>query len=498
MKLIIQIPSYNEATALPMTLAQLPRQVAGCDEVERLVIDYRSDDCTSAVARVCGVDHVVLHPSNRGLAAAFVTGLDRAIALGADIVLNTDADNQYDGRDIPVLATPNIEGSADFEVGARPIASPAHFAWITKRLQQLGGSVVRMVSANSEEDTPSGLRAMTCDVAKRLNVLNTWTNETLIQVGRGNIRVVSVPIRTNADLHPSRLVRGILDDVTKSLATICFGAGLTCARCASHCRAVSHRQGLQRGSCGTRPYLDHNHAGGGLTARDQQLRLSRARCVASHEYPGRTGKRIPGGTASGRRLGRLCAGHGAARIGLAPGIERGRRGVAAFLRCGCLRAQPTGHVSARKRAAFRITTCPWAARGSSAHRAGAGVDGLGAVTDLLRCARHRCLLAPAGTANHARVWWQHSLGLDGRWPGCAGYRGMGATRTPSAARACALLSAAARTLCAKLFPVDEPGLLDPRQDSAEGAASRSVVGGDRTVVGRRFRGVRCTSRDRRA
>lgn len=228
MKLIIQIPCYNEAAALPMTLAQLPRQVAGCDEVERLVIDDGSDDGTSAIARACGVDHVVRHPSNRRLAAAFMTRLDRAIAPGAD--------NQYDARDIPVLTTPSIEGSADFLVGARPIASAAHFAWITKRLQQLGSSVVRMASGSSVEDTPSGFRAMTRDVAMRLNVFNTCANETLIQAGRGNIRVISVPVRTNADLHPSRLVRGILDDVTKSLATICFGAGLTCVRCASHCR----------------------------------------------------------------------------------------------------------------------------------------------------------------------------------------------------------------------------------------------------------------------
>lgn len=222
MKLIIQIPCFNEAAVLPATLEQLPRMVPGCDTVEWLVIDDGSSDDTAAVARALGVDHVVRHQSNRGLAAAFMTGLDAAISLGADIVLNTDADNQYDARDIPLLVAPIIRGEADFVVGARPIASTAHFSWLKKRLQRLGSLVVRLASGTDVEDAPSGFRAMTRDVAMRLNVFNTYTYtiETLIQAGRSNIRVQSVPVRTNADLRPSRLVRGMFDYVGKSLATI--------------------------------------------------------------------------------------------------------------------------------------------------------------------------------------------------------------------------------------------------------------------------------------
>ena len=222
MKSIIQIPCYNEAETLPVTLADLPRAVAGCDSVEWLVIDDGSRDETAAVARAHGVDHVVTHPTNRGLAAAFMSGLDYAIGAGADIVVNTDADNQYDARDIPLLVAPIIDGKADLVVGARPIEQTAHFSWLKKRLQRLGSLVVRMASGTDVADAPSGFRAMTRDVAMRLNVFNTYTYtvETLIQAGRSNIRVLSVPIRTNRDLRPSRLVRGVADYISKSLGTI--------------------------------------------------------------------------------------------------------------------------------------------------------------------------------------------------------------------------------------------------------------------------------------
>lgn len=222
MKLIIQIPCFNESAVLPTTLAQLPRELPGCDQVEWLVIDDGSADDTSAVARSCGVDHVIRHPTNRGLAAAFMTGLEESIALGADIVLNTDADNQYDARDIPQLIAPILAGQADLVVGARPIEDTAHFSWLKKRLQRLGSYVVRKASGTEVEDAPSGFRAMTRDVAMRLNVFNTYTYtiETLIQAGRSNIKVLSVPVRTNADLRPSRLVRGLFDYVSKSLTTI--------------------------------------------------------------------------------------------------------------------------------------------------------------------------------------------------------------------------------------------------------------------------------------
>lgn len=222
MKLVIQIPCYNEAETLPIALKELPRAVPGCDVVEWLVIDDGSSDDTVAVARAHGVEHVVSHPTNRGLAAAFMTGLEHAIGVGADIVLNTDADNQYDSRDIPALIAPIIEGKADLVVGARPIERTAHFSWVKKRMQRLGSFVVRIASGTDVEDAPSGFRAMTRDVAMRLNVFNTYTYtiETLIQAGRSNIRVRSVPIRTNPDLRPSRLVRGMVDYIRKSLGTI--------------------------------------------------------------------------------------------------------------------------------------------------------------------------------------------------------------------------------------------------------------------------------------
>jgi len=222
MKLIIQIPCFNEAEALPVTLAALPRAVPGCDRVEWLVIDDGSSDDTSAVAQRLGVDHVVRHASNRGLAAAFMTGLDRAIALGADIIVNTDADNQYDARDIETLVRPIIAGEAEFVVGARPIDSTQHFSWLKKLLQRLGSAAVRIASGIRVADAPSGFRAMTRDVALRLNVFNqyTYTLETLIQAGRSNIRVASVAVRTNPDLRPSRLVKSVGNYVVRSLGTI--------------------------------------------------------------------------------------------------------------------------------------------------------------------------------------------------------------------------------------------------------------------------------------
>lgn len=222
MKLIIQIPCFNEAASLPVTLAALPRSVAGCQPVEWLVIDDGSSDNTAEVAKQLGVDHVVRHPTNRGLAAAFMTGLDAAIARGADIIVNTDADNQYDARDIETLIRPIIEGKAEFVIGARPIDSILHFSWLKRRLQALGSWVVRIASRTTVIDAPSGFRAMTRDVALRLNVFNayTYTLETIIQAGRSNIRVGSVPVRTNPDLRPSRLVKNIGNYVFRSLGTI--------------------------------------------------------------------------------------------------------------------------------------------------------------------------------------------------------------------------------------------------------------------------------------
>jgi glycosyltransferase involved in cell wall biosynthesis len=222
MKLIIQIPCFNEADSLPVTLAALPREVAGCDTVEWLVIDDGSADDTADVARSLGVDHVVRLPVNRGLATAFMTGLETALSLGADIIVNTDADNQYDARDIASLVRPILDGKAELVVGERPIDETQHFSWIKKRLQRLGSWAVRLASRTRVADAPSGFRAMTRDVALRLNVFNsyTYTLETIIQAGRSNIRVTSVPIRTNPDMRPSRLVRGIANYVTRSMTTI--------------------------------------------------------------------------------------------------------------------------------------------------------------------------------------------------------------------------------------------------------------------------------------
>ena len=222
MKLIIQIPCCNEADSLPVTLAALPREVHGCDRVEWLVVDDGSSDETAAVARQFGVQHVIRHPTNRGLAAAFMTGLDAAVALGADIIVNTDADNQYDARDIETLVRPVVEGKAEFVIGARPIETTRHFSWIKRRLQTLGSRVVRLASGTDVADAPSGFRALTRDVALRLNVFNsyTYTLETIIQAGRSNIRVLSVPIRTNPDLRPSRLVKSTGGYVFRSLTTI--------------------------------------------------------------------------------------------------------------------------------------------------------------------------------------------------------------------------------------------------------------------------------------
>ena len=222
MKLIIQIPCFNEAESLRTTVPTLPRTMPGCDRVEWLVVDDGSHDGTAEVAKELGVDHVVRHRNNRGLAAAFMTGLDTAVNLGADIIVNTDADNQYDARDIVTLVQPIIDGKAEFVIGARPVETTRHFSWLKRKLQGLGSRVVRLASKTSVADAPSGFRAMTRDVALRLNVFNTYTYtlETIIQAGRSNIRVESVPIRTNPDLRPSRLVRSMRSYVFRSLGII--------------------------------------------------------------------------------------------------------------------------------------------------------------------------------------------------------------------------------------------------------------------------------------
>ncbi|HUV97555.1 MAG TPA: glycosyltransferase family 2 protein [Acidobacteriaceae bacterium] len=222
MKLIIQIPCLNESQTLAIALAELPREVEGFDIVEWLIIDDGSTDDTAEVARRNGVHHVIRHPVNRGLAVGFMSGLDACLRLGADIIVNTDADNQYCGADIPRLTAPVLAHEADIVIGARPINETEHFSWVKKRLQRLGSWAVRVASKTDIADAPSGFRAISREAAMRLNVFSayTYTLETIIQAGQSNLRIVSVPIRTNADLRPSRLVKSLSSYVQRSLVTI--------------------------------------------------------------------------------------------------------------------------------------------------------------------------------------------------------------------------------------------------------------------------------------
>jgi glycosyltransferase involved in cell wall biosynthesis len=222
MKLIIQIPCYNEEATLGVALSALPRDIPGIDKVEWLIIDDGSRDKTVEVARQYGVDHVVRLPRNQGLAKGFVAGLDACLRAGADIIVNTDADNQYCADDIPKLIEPILKGEAEIVVGARPIDEIQHFSPMKKALQKLGSWVVRIASKTDIPDAPSGFRAMSRKAAMQLNVFNeyTYTLETIIQAGQKNMAIVSVPIRTNGDLRPSRLVKSIPSYINRSILTI--------------------------------------------------------------------------------------------------------------------------------------------------------------------------------------------------------------------------------------------------------------------------------------
>jgi len=222
MKLIIQIPCYNEEMTLPLTLKELPDAIEGIDCVEWLIIDDGSTDNTLSVAKTHGVHHIVQHTMNLGLARAFTSGLRHCLDLDADIIVNTDADNQYKAADIPSLIGPILRGEADFVVGERPISSIKHFSPIKKLLQRLGSLVVRLVSKTHIPDAPSGFRAMSRDAATKLNVFNdyTYTLETIIQAGQEGIAITSVPIRTNNELRPSRLIRSIPRYIVRSVISI--------------------------------------------------------------------------------------------------------------------------------------------------------------------------------------------------------------------------------------------------------------------------------------
>jgi glycosyltransferase involved in cell wall biosynthesis len=221
-KLIIQIPCYNEEATLGLTLSELPREIPGVDRVEWLIINDGSRDRTVEVAKACGVDHIVNFDHNVGLAKGFMAGIEACLKAGADIIVNTDADNQYCAADIPKLIAPILEGRAEIVIGARPIQKIKHFSPIKKFLQKLGSLVVRLASKTNIPDAPSGFRAISREAALRLNVFNeyTYTLETIIQAGQKGIAITHVPIRTNDYLRPSRLVKSIPAYVQRSIFTI--------------------------------------------------------------------------------------------------------------------------------------------------------------------------------------------------------------------------------------------------------------------------------------
>ncbi len=222
MKLIIQIPCYNEAETLEIALNDLPKHIDGIDEIEYLIINDGSKDNTVEVAQKWGVNYIVNFRRNKGLAYGFMAGIDACLRNGADIIVNTDADNQYVADDIEKLVRPILEGKSDIVIGARPIDATEHFSPTKKKLQHLGSWVVQKASNSDIPDAPSGFRAYSRDAAMRLNVTNdyTYTLETIVQAGRNKIAQTSVPIRTNGELRPSRLFNSMMGYVKKSMVTI--------------------------------------------------------------------------------------------------------------------------------------------------------------------------------------------------------------------------------------------------------------------------------------
>lgn len=222
MKLIIQIPCYNEAETLEITLNDLPKHIDGIDTIEYLIINDGSQDNTVQVAKNWGVHHVVNFNCNKGLAKGFIAGLDACCKLGADIIVNTDADNQYSGADIETIVRPILEGRADIVIGERPIDETEHFSPLKKKLQHLGSWVVRKASKTTIPDAPSGFRAYSREAAMRMNVINeyTYTLETIVQAGRNRMAIMSVPIHTNPELRKSRLFSSMFGYIKKSMLTI--------------------------------------------------------------------------------------------------------------------------------------------------------------------------------------------------------------------------------------------------------------------------------------
>lgn len=222
MKLIIQIPCYNEEETLTIALDALPKHIDGIDEIEYLIINDGSKDNTVEVAKNWGVNYVVSFKRNKGLARGFMAGLDACLRNGADIIVNTDADNQYCADDIEKLVRPILEGKSDIVIGERPIDETEHFSPLKKKLQRFGSWTVRVASNSDIPDAPSGFRAYSREAAMKMNVVNeyTYTLETIVQAGRSKMAMTSVPIRTNAELRPSRLFSSMFGYVKKSMVTI--------------------------------------------------------------------------------------------------------------------------------------------------------------------------------------------------------------------------------------------------------------------------------------
>jgi glycosyltransferase involved in cell wall biosynthesis len=222
MKLIIQIPCYNEERNLPATFLDLPKTIEGIERIETLIIDDGSEDHTVEIARRIGVDHILSFKNHKGLARAFSEGIDKSLELGADIIVNTDADNQYAGQDIPQLVQPILVGKADVVVGARQIEAIPHFSWFKKKLLRWGSALIRALSRTKVEDAVSGFRAFSKEAALRISILSdySYTIENLIQLGHQKLKIVSVPIRTNPKSRESRLIKNIPHFVGQQVATI--------------------------------------------------------------------------------------------------------------------------------------------------------------------------------------------------------------------------------------------------------------------------------------
>jgi len=221
-RLIIQIPCLNEADHLPQALAALPRRIPGVDVIEVLVVDDGSSDNTAETARQWGVHHIVRHRRNRGLAAAFQSGIDAALKAGADIIVNTDADGQYEGADIADLVQPVLRGEADIVIGDRGVADNAHFGPFKRRLQRLGSAVVRRASGTGITDAVSGFRAISREAAQRLTITTefSYTTDMLIQAGRKRLAITSVPVRTHRTDRPSRLFKSVPRFIAQTGVTI--------------------------------------------------------------------------------------------------------------------------------------------------------------------------------------------------------------------------------------------------------------------------------------